>query len=450
VIQRTDFESLSQRIFKTRKAGEHFFLSLSAEDTQFIRINGAKVRQAGVVEDASLDITLVLERPDGLRRASRTCTVTGLSWKDGEVIDETLKALRDEVIDLPIDPFAQLPVNYGSGESETRGNLLDRETAAQSLLGSEVKGLDIAGIYAAGPVVRAMANSEGQSLWFMSETFSLDYSVYTPNQRALKGTFAGKVWDSTAFEKEMQKARTQLPILEKTAKQVARGRHRTYLAPAALHDFVAMFSWACISEAAIQQGESALRLMRGTPGLTKSLSPLFTLSEDFRGGEVPRFNGLGEMAPEVLPLIEHGVLQNTLVSSRTAKEYGVASNAAAGSESLRSPSVDGGLLAEERILKALDTGLYLSNLHYLNWSDQTHGRITGMTRYACYWVEDGKIVAPIENMRWDDSLFTVLGTELEALTVNRAFIPNVDTYERRGIGGAWMPGALLKRMDFTL
>lgn len=450
MIQRTDFESLSQRIFKTRKSGEHFFLSLSAEDTQFIRINAAKVRQAGLVEDASLDITLVLERPDGLRRASRTCTVTGLSWKDGEVIDETLKALRAEIADLPIDPYAQLPVDYGSGESETRGNLLNREQAAQTLLGSEVKGLDIAGIYAAGPVVRAMANSEGQSLWFLSETFSLDYSVYTPNQRALKGTFAGKSWDSQGFEKEMQKARTQLPILEKPAKQVARGQHRTYLAPAALHDFVAMFSWACISEAAIQQGESALRLMRGTPGFARKMSPLFTLSEDFRGGEVPRFNGLGEMAPEVLPLIEQGELKNTLVSSRTAKEYGVTSNAAAGTESLRSPSVDGGLLAEERVLKALDTGLYLSNLHYLNWSDQTHGRITGMTRYACFWVEDGKIVAPIENMRWDDSLFMVLGTELEALTVNRSFIPNVDTYERRGIGGAWMPGALLKRMDFTL
>jgi predicted Zn-dependent protease len=211
-----------------------------------------------------------------------------------------------------------------------------------------------------------------------------------------------------------------------------------------------MFSWSCISEAAIQQGESALRLMRGTPGYARKFSPIFCLSEDFRGGEVPRFNGLGEIAPEVLPLIEHGELKNTLVSSRTAKEYGVPSNAAAAGESLRSASVDGGLLAEERILKALDTGLYLSNLHYLNWSDQARGRVTGMTRYACFWVEDGKIVAPIENMRWDDGLFTILGTELEALTVQRSFIPNVDTYERRGIGGSWVPGALLKKMDFTL
>lgn len=450
MIQRTDFESISQRVFKTRRPGEHFFLGLSAEDTQFVRINGAKVRQTGTVEDASLDITLVLERPDGLRRASRTCSVTGLSWKDGETIEETLKALRAEIEDLPIDPYAQLPTEKGTSSNESRGKLLDRETASQTLLGHAVQGLDIAGIYSAGPVVRAMSNSEGQSLWFLSETFSLDYSVYTPNQRALKGTLAGKDWDASAYEKEMAKARTQLPILSQSARQIARGAYRTYLAPAAFHDFITMFSWSCISEAAIQQGESALRLMRGTPGYARKFSPLFCLSEDFRGGEVPRFNGLGEIAPEVLPLIEHGELKNTLVSSRTAKEYGVPSNAAAAGESLRSASVDGGLLAEERILKALDTGLYLSNLHYLNWSDQARGRVTGMTRYACFWVEDGKIVAPIENMRWDDGLFTILGTELEALTVQRSFIPNVDTYERRGIGGSWVPGALLKKMDFTL
>ena len=31
------------------------------------------------------------------------------------------------------------------------------------------------------------------------------------------------------------------------------------------------------------------------------------------------------------------------------------------------------------------------NLHYLNWSDNIGGRITGMTRYACFWVENGEI-----------------------------------------------------------
>ncbi|MDR3606398.1 MAG: metallopeptidase TldD-related protein [Oligoflexia bacterium] len=450
MMNRQGFESLVDRIFASRKSGEHFFVNLIDEDTQFIRINGAKVRQIGSVASGSLEIALVLETPAGLKRATRACTVTGLSWQDWNEVEAMLKHLRAETPELPVDPYAELPQNHGSsepGDLGTRGELLTRDQALDSILGEAVQGLDLAGIYASGPMTRAMANTAGQRLWFSTETFSLDYSVYTPNQRALKGTFAGKSWNLSLFQKEMESVRKRLPILEKPAKKVARGNHRTYLAPAALHDFVAMLSWGCIGEAAIQQGDSSLRKVRAGD---KSFSPLFNLSEDFSGGEVPRFNALGEIAPEKLPLVRGGKLENTLVSARTAKEYGVSSNGAAASEGMRAISVAAGTLAEDQILSALGTGLYLSNLHYLNWSDQVGGRITGMTRYACFWVENGEIIAPIENMRWDDSIFTVLGTQLEALTRDRAYLPEVGTYERRELGGSWMPGALLKQMDFTL
>ncbi len=40
------------------------------------------------------------------------------------------------------------------------------------------------------------------------------------------------------------------------------------------------------------------------------------------------------------------------------------------------------------------------------------GEITGMTRYACFWVEKGEIVAPIENLRFDDYLYRFLGEGL--------------------------------------
>ncbi len=38
-----------------------------------------------------------------------------------------------------------------------------------------------------------------------------------------------------------------------------------------------------------------------------------------------------------------------------------------------------------------------------------------MTRFASFWVEHGRIVAPLNVMRFDDSLFRVLGPNLEAL-----------------------------------
>ena len=96
-----------------------------------------------------------------------------------------------------------------------------------------------------------------------------------------------------------------------------------------------------------------------------------------------------------------------------------------------------GTLPADQILTQLDRGLYLSNLHYLNWSDRVGGRITGMTRYACFWVEAGEIVAPIQDLRFDDSLYAFWGENLEALTESQELIPEIGTYEARSLGGCF-------------
>lgn len=180
------------------------------------------------------------------------------------------------------------------------------------------------------------------------------------------------------------------------------------------------------------------------------LSSKLNLQENFSRGIVPRFNQLGEVAPEQIPVIEAGELVNTLVNSRTAKEYNLASNSANRSESLRAPELSTGSLAAEDILSALGTGLYLSNLHYLNWSDLPGGRITGMTRHACFWVENSKIIAPIKDLRFDETLYAFWGENLEALTDFQAFIPNTDTYNTRKLGGSLVPGMLVGDFTFTL
>ena len=235
--------------------------------------------------------------------------------------------------------------------------------------------------------------------------------------------------------------------MKKESVKIKPGKYKTYICPAGVSDIIDMFSWGGLSEQSLQQKDSALLKMRQE---NINLSPCFTLKEDFSNGMVPRFNGNGEIAPESLPLIVKGALKNTLVSSRTEKEYGVSSNFASGDESLRSPFVGTGDLKENEILSKLDKGVYLSNLHYLNWSDRLGGRITGMTRYACFYVENGEIIAPIENMRFDDTIYNVFGNNLESVTDTNQLIPNVGTYDGRDLGGTNCPGILLNSFSLTL
>ncbi len=438
----SSFDQLVEAIRNALKPDEHFTLSLTSEQSQFTRFNHAKVRQTGSVNDSMLFLTLMRDQ----HNSSHSFPFTGDVEVDQLRAKAALDALREEVSQIPINPYLVLPSGTATSREIYTGELLEIEDVVPTLL-SIVADLDFTGLYAAGSMIRAYADSIGQKHWFATESFSLDYSLFTVEGQAVKGTFAGDRWNQAAYAAKIQDSRQQISLLSQTPKSIDRGQYRTYLAPAAVSELVDILSWGGVSEASYQQGSSCFAALRRGD---KKLSPKFTLRENFRHGLVPRFNDLGEVAPIELPIIETGEMVNMLVSSQTAKEYNLAANGADQGEGLRSPEIAPGDLPSGHILATLGTGLYLSNLHYLNWSDRSTGRITGMTRYACFWVENGEIVAPIENLRFDDSLYQFWGENLVALTDSQEFIPDVGTYEHRNLGGTWVPGMIVDNFTYTL
>lgn len=436
------FDQVVATLQQAATAQEAWTLKLAGERSQFMRFNHAKVRQTGTVADGWFKLTLICDQ----RTCYREFPGTGDVAIDCQQAQTALAEMRQDVTHLPVDPYIVIPQGTNTSREVHSGKLLAPEAVASTLL-AIAQGVDFTGIYAAGSLVRGYADSSGQQHWFATDSFALDYSLFGPEGQAVKQTLAGSEWDTDAYTAQVETAKTQLQLLLQLPKSVGRGQYRTYFAPAAVAELVAMLSWGGISEAALQQGNSALRELRQGQ---KRLSDKFHLKENFSHGLVPRFNEWGEMAPLELPLVEAGELVNALVSDRTAKEYGLVANGANGSEGLRSPEISAGSLSQDEILTALGTGLYVSNLHYLNWSDRPTGRITGMTRYACFWVENGEIVAPIENLRFDESLYRFWGENLLELTDFREFIPEVGTYGGRALGGCWVPGMLVEDFTYTL
>jgi predicted Zn-dependent protease len=442
------FNKLADYLVGCLHRDEHLNLSLNCERSQFTRFNHAKVRQTGLVADGSASLNLICDR----REANATFPFTGDWTVDSTRALDNLDYLRQEVAQLPENPYVVLPENQGSSREVYTGNLLLAEQVVDAIL-QPAQGVDFIGFYAGGAIARASANSAGQKHWFATETFSIDYSMFTEVEvegdrsadRAVKGGYAGRNWDQSAYVAQIDRSKQQLQALTLPAKSIQRGQYRTYFAPDAAAELLGMLRGA--GEASLQQGSSALLKLRNGE---KQLSPRLHVKENFCGGTVPRFNELGEMSPEELPVIKAGELVNPLVSTRTAKEYGKTANGAGSGEYMRAPEVGVGDLPLAEILTKLGTGLYLSNLHYLNWSDRPGGRITGMTRYACFWVENGEIVAPIENLRFDDSIYDFLNTNLEAFTDFQEFIPATDTYGSRSLGGITVPGMLVSSFTFTL
>ncbi len=438
-----NFAQLIEMLLIKKAEREHFTVKLNSEISQFTRFNKAKVRQTGLVADGWIELTLM----ENQRSSFRQLPFTG-DWEiDWQLAYTALQDLRDDLTLLPIDPYLVLPTGNNTSREVTIGKLLAPETVVSNILEC-VADLDFTGSYAGGVVVRGYGDSSGQKHWFITDSFNLDYSLFLISGQAVKGTFAGSDWHDSAYIAKINEGKEQLTMLSRLPKELPRGQYKTYFAPASVAELLGMLSWGAIGEADIQQGNSALAVLSRQE---KKLSQKFSLKENFKLGLVPRFNDLGEMAAQEFNLIEKGILVNSLVNSRTAKEYHKIANGANGSETLRSPEISPGNLSFDNILPSLDTGLYVSNLHYLNWSDRQIGRITGMTRYACFWVEKGELVAPIDNLRFDESLYHFWGQEnLVDLTNFQEFIPEVGTYESRQLGGSLVPGMLVNDFTYTL
>lgn len=434
-------DAVAEKVLSSLRGDEAATLNLSAEETLFVRFNNNKVRQNTNVEQFSMELQL----QSAGRTTEMSRSLSGDLDTDCVAMLHVLAQCRAELAVLPLDPH-QVPVeDHGSSDETFQGVLLTPDQVVDAVVGP-ADGCDMAGLYAAGAIVRANRNSKGQRHWFSTQTFFMDYSLYN-GSRAVKGSYAGTQWESAQWAANLAHSKHLLTLMAKPLQSVKPGSYRTYLAPRAMSDLVGMMGWNALSASAWKQGRSPFKKLADKES---SLSAQFHVTENFGLGLTPRFNDVGEVSEQIVPLISSGQLTTLLVSSRTSKEFGLSANGASESEAPRALDVAPGTLEEKDVLAQLGTGLYLSNLHYLNWSDPVSARVTGMTRYACFWVENGEIVGPIKDMRWDESLYDALGSKLVALTTHTAIDPAVETYYQRALGGSRTPGALIDDFTFTL
>jgi predicted Zn-dependent protease len=359
-------------------------------------------------------------------------------------VEVLMTTLRDQCAHLPADPYVNYAKAGDSSEQEVPSKLPDRSEAVETIT-DLADGLDLVGIWAAGPTYTGFANSLGQRNWHACNSFNFDWSCYQARDKAVKANFAGMDWDTEALRERMNRVRTDLDFIARPAKTIEPGHYRVYLAPAAVQEVLSMMAWGGFGLKSQRTGQSPLqRLQQGEA----SLHPSVSLAEHNARGLMPSFTPQGFAVSDRVALIEAGTHGDALVDSRSAQEFDVAVNAAG--EWPSSLDMASGDLPNAGVLDALGTGLYINNLWYLNYSDRNEARITGMTRFACWWVEDGRIQAPVNVMRFDDSIYRMFGEQLLGLTQERELLLDTGTYGGRSTGSVQLPGALIDQLRFTL
>jgi predicted Zn-dependent protease len=436
------FYELADFLHGRLQRGEDYTAWLAGERSDFVRFNHGKVRQAGQVQQSYLSLRLIR----GDRHCSVSLSLSGERDDDLARLGYELDHLRQMLHDAAPDPHLLLNTEPHSTERISAGELPSAHAMVETVV-ETAAGHDLVGFLASGPTFEGFANSYGQRNWHQAESFNLDWSLYAGGDKAVKNAYAGTDWSADEFRAKFEGDARQLELLRRPPKTISAGGYRAYLAPAALDEIIGMLNWGGFSEKALRSKRSPLlKLAAGEAALHSSL----TLIENIADGLAPAFQGEGFLRPPAIPLVERGRLKGSLVSPRTAKEYGIPTNGVDGSESTQSLQMGVGELPTARVLAELDTGLYIGNLWYLNFSDRANARLTGMTRFASFWVENGELVAPLNVMRFDDSLYRMLGSELAALTEERDLIVDTGTYGGRETASRLLPGALVEEMRLVL
>jgi predicted Zn-dependent protease len=438
----TYFNDVAALLDRSVAAGEIYTCRLDAEISDFVRLNRGKVRQPGTVSQCYLRLHLI----DGGQHAEQCLTVAGDLGQDRALIASALSTLRDTIAALPEDPHLNFATDVRTSRLTRSSPLPAAEEVVETILAA-ANGMDLVGIYAAGPVYRGFANSLGQRNWHEVRSFNLQWSLYHRADKAVKTAYGGFAWMPDVLAAKMAGARERLSLLAVPSRSLKPGRYRAYLTPTAMEEIAGMLCWGGFSGRALETRQSCLFRLKDGAAM---LDPAVAFTENTADGIAPGFQDDGFARPHAVPLVDGGRLVGSLVSPRTAREFALAQNGANASEMPESLDMAAGDLAAADALAALDTGIYIGNLWYLNFSDRPACRLTGMTRFASFWVERGKIVAPVDVMRFDDSVFRLLGEKLVGLTAERELLVNGDTYRARNVSSMRLPGAIVRDMAFTL
>lgn len=436
----SEFATLVDAIAPLLRGDEVYTCSFAGEQSDFVRFNRGAVRQAGAVTQRTLTIDLI----EGRRHAAGSLTLSGAPGADRERLAHLIGELRAIRAQLADDPYLHYATEVRSSDTHRAAALPDAGTAGAAIQSMARHG-DLVGLYAAGAIHAGFANSFGQRNWFSGDSFNLDWSYFHDADKAVKGAYAGSDWDAETLRRKAASSAEQLTVLRQPARRIAPGRYRVYLAPAALWELMAILGWGGFGLRAHRTKTTPLLKMIEEGA---RLHDAVSLAEQTGGGAGPSFQEAGFIKPERVELITGGAYRDCLVSPLSALEYGVATNGAASSEQPAAIDMAAGTLPEARVLAELGTGLYVGNLWYLNFSDRVACRATGMTRFATFWVERGVIQAPVEVMRFDETVYRMLGDRLVALTAERELILDPGTYAQRSTDSARLPGALVD--DFTL
>jgi PmbA protein len=235
----------------------------------------------------------------------------------------------------------------------------------------------------------------------------------------VSGWSEGGHWDYSHLDPE-QLGREAAERVARTAPEaVSPGSYRVVFRGPALAEALQFLGALGFSGQAEVEGWSCLRHARG-----KRIAPEWVnLVDDPRSrSTIPRAIDYEGTLTRRVGLVDHGIAGDAVTDLVTAGRLGRPLTGHAfppeapwgeyGPDASHLV-LSAGDASEEELVRETRRGLLVTRFHYVRVVDPGRGIITGMTRDGTYRIERGEVVGPVRNLRFTDSVLTLLkGIEL--------------------------------------
>ncbi|MEO1697612.1 MAG: metallopeptidase TldD-related protein [Planctomycetota bacterium] len=276
--------------------------------------------------------------------------------------------------------------------------------------------LDASGLARSGVACAALVNSAGRRVFGATSraSFELSCADRGADAETLGGAAAGA--SVAPFVDQVSVDGTVADVVEAAVQSRAPEAFDpeptdVVLAPAAVAALLTFAAGAGFGAREFSEGSSFLTGRVGDA----VLDPRVTVRDDVTDARIRglRFDGEGQPRERV-SLVEGGVLGRPVTDRTWASRLGLPNTGhGAPQPSARGPLADALVMeARDRSVEELcadvGDGLFVRQLHYVNLIEPKELVLTGMTRGGTFRIEDGRVGAPVRNLRFTQSLVRAL------------------------------------------
>ena len=378
--------------------GAEVMVRIKASEGGFLRYAVNQATQSGLVSDVAVSVTCAM----GKRHAS--ASVHGLRLDE---IAEAARRALEMARKAPEDPEWLAPLGAASFKpvpaawSDAIAALSPQQCAssiAESIAECKSQGLIGAGFLEHNRSSEAFATSAGFFGLHHGTRVGLTTTARTPDGTGSGWADTGGVGSFDAL------GATRIACRKAKQSQGARpleaGHYQVVLEPAALSDLMGYFLGA-LDARAVDEGRSCFSEKGGASKVGKKVAGNLTLSSDPWSPLAPSapFDGQG-MPRTPVNWMEEGVLKNLFVSRSWARKSKRAPQAGAGSLIASGPSPQ----SLDSLVAGMERGLLVTRFWYVRMLEPQTLTLTGLTRDGVFLVEKGKVVGPVQNFRFNQSV----------------------------------------------